>query len=107
MREELLFSPNVDERAALFLAVGREMIGIDTLLGLGVIAVPAQDLMPRAPYQDVGQQRRQRPFPILYQLEVVPQMWGIDRQVCSISHMEKLNLMIDIHGALVARCCSQ
>ena len=105
--KELPLPADENVRAALPLAIGPIVVWIDALTGLGVIAVPAQDVRTRTPDQQVRQQLGQPALPGFDQAEKVPQVRRIDRQVSHILQVKEAKLVIDVPHRLVARRRSQ
>src|SRR5262249_24016697 len=65
--------------------------------------IPAQNVIARAANQNVRQQIRQLPLPVVNQLEVLLLVAWINRQSRFVVLMEQLEVAIDIPRALVAR----
>ena len=101
LREELVLP--ADEHISLSPAVEvfLKETGINGLMRLCVETVPTQDMVARAPDEDVGQQIRQFSLPPLDQFEKLFQVWRVNGNIRSVVLMEKLDLVVNVPGALV------
>ena len=101
--KELSATADQDVSPALPLPVGGKVVGVNALLGLLVIPVPAQDVVAGATDEQVGQQGWQPSLAALHQPEVLAQVGRIDRDVGQVVLVEKAELVVDVPDRLVAR----
>ena len=94
-------------RSLVTVHVLAEAGGIDGLVSDGIVPVPAEDVVSRAPNQNVRQKIGQPPAAALNQLEVLLQIGGIDGKIGLVVLMEELDLVVNVPRALVSRGCRQ
>src|SRR5437016_4972813 len=74
---------------------------------LRVKSVPAENVISRSSNQDVYKNVREFFVTTFDQSKVFLQVWRIDREISLVVLMEKLDLIINVPRAFVARCCRE
>ena len=69
----------------------------------GINTVPPQDVIAGPPDEDVSQQVWQLSFTVINQLEVLLQVWRIDRKISLVILMEQFDLAVNVPCTLVTR----
>src|SRR5437016_1614629 len=80
---------------------------VDRLMRLRVKSVPAQNVISRAPNKDVYKNVGELFVTTFDQSKVILQVWWIDREISFVILVKKLDLIVNVPCAFVARCRRQ